>query len=63
MIGGLHDVIHIYAFIGDSIFEGQFSGEEYLNGLDAREVMTVTRDILASVTSGHDSVYADHKKK
>lgn len=53
----------IYAFIGESIYEGQFTGEDYINGLDAREVMTITRDILGSVTQGHDSVYADQKKK
>lgn len=53
----------IYDFIGDSVYEGQFTGEEYLNGLDAREVMSLTRDILMSVTAGYDSVYENQKKK
>ena len=52
-----------YDFIGETVFEGQFTGEEYLNGMDAREVMKVTQQILLSVTAGYDSVYAEHKKK
>lgn len=52
-----------YEFIGDVIFEGQFTGEEYMNGMDAREVLKITGQLLASVTSGHDLVYADQKKK
>jgi len=52
-----------YDFIGDVIFEGQFTGEEYMNGMDAREVLKITGQLLASVTSGHDVVYAEQKKK
>lgn len=52
-----------YDFIGEVVFEGQFTGEEYLNGMDAREVLKVTQEILMSVTAGYDSVYAAQKKK
>lgn len=51
-----------YDFIGDVIFEGQFTGEEYLNGMDAREVVDITGKMLASVTAGYDRTYADQKK-
>lgn len=60
----IRPVMHeAYAFIGDTVFEGQFTGEDYLNGMDAREVMKVTQEILMSVTAGYDSVYAKQKKK
>ncbi|MDT2832248.1 hypothetical protein P7H62_14755 [Vagococcus carniphilus] len=52
-----------YDLIADVIFEGQFTGQEYLDGMDAREVMTITQNMLQSVTAGYDSVYAEQKKK
>ena len=52
-----------YDFIGDVVFEGQFTGQEYIDGMDAREVLKITGEILSSVTRGYDSVYAEQKKK
>ena len=52
-----------YDFIGNVIFEGQFTGQEYVDGMDAREVMNMTFKLLQSVTAGYDNVYADQKKK
>lgn len=52
-----------YDFIGNVLFEGQFTGEEYMNGMDAREVLKITGQLLASVTIGHDLVYSEQKKK
>lgn len=53
----------VYEFIADVMFEGQFTGQEYLNGMDAREVMTISQNMLQSVTAGYDVVYAEQKKK
>jgi len=52
-----------YEFVADVIFEGQFTGQEYIDGMDAREVLSMTGKLLASVTSGYDTVYANQKKK
>ncbi len=52
-----------YNFVADVIFEGQFTGQEYLDGMDAREVMTITQNMLQSVTAGYDVVYTEQKKK
>lgn len=52
-----------YDFIADVIFEGQFTGQEFLDGMDAREVMTITQNMLISVTAGYDAVYSNQKKK
>lgn len=60
VIEALHDV---YDFIGEVIFEGQFTGEEYRRGLDAREIAPLTGKILKSVTTGFDATYSDQKKK
>lgn len=52
-----------YDFIADVIFEGQFTGQEYLDGMDAREVLKITGQLLNSVTAGYDTVYTNAKKK
>lgn len=52
-----------YAFIADVIFEGQFTAEEYRNGIDAREIAPLTGKFIRSVTQGYDNTYADTKKK
>lgn len=60
----IRPVMHeCYAFIGNVIFEGQFTGEDYMNGMDAREVLKITGQLLNSVTAGYDDVYAEQKKK
>lgn len=52
-----------YAFIADVIFEGQFTAEQYRNGIDAREIAPLTGKFLRSVTQGYDNTYSDTKKK
>lgn len=52
-----------YAFIADILFEGQFTGEDYRDGMDAREIAPITGELLRSVTAGFDQTYADTKKK
>lgn len=52
-----------YDFIAGVIFEEQFTGQEYVDGMDAREVLKITGQLLSSVTSGYDAVYAEQKKK
>lgn len=52
-----------YDFIGQVIFEGQFTGKEYRDGVDAREIAVLTGQLLRSVSQGHDTVYSDQKKK
>jgi hypothetical protein len=52
-----------YDFIADVIFEGQFTGQDYLNGMDAREILKMTGQLLGSVTQGYDAIYAEQKKK
>lgn len=52
-----------YDFIADVIFEGQFTGQEFVDGMDAREVLKITGQLLGSVTSGYDLIYSDQKKK
>lgn len=52
-----------YEFIADVIFEGQFTAEQYRNGLDAREIATLTGKFIRSITQGYDNTYADTKKK
>lgn len=52
-----------YDFIAEVIFEGQFTGQEYLDGMDAREILKMTGQLLASVSVGYDAAYAETKKK
>lgn len=52
-----------YAFIADILFEGQFTGQDYRDGMDAREIAPVTGKLLRSVTAGFDQTYEDTKKK
>lgn len=52
-----------YAFISETIFEGQFTAEQYRNGIDAREIAPLTGKFLRSVTQGYDNTYTDTKKK
>lgn len=52
-----------YDLISNVIFEGQFTGQEYVDGLDAREVLKITGQLLGSITSGYDAIYSDQKKK
>lgn len=52
-----------YAFIADVLFEGQFTAEEYRDGMDAREIAPITGKLLQSMTMGYDAVYSDSKKK
>lgn len=52
-----------YDFIADVLFEGQFTGEEYRQGIDAREIASLTGKLLKSVTAGFDETYAETKKK
>lgn len=52
-----------YAFIGDVLFEGQFTGEDFRQGIDAREIALLTGKLLKSVTAGFDETYTDTKKK
>lgn len=52
-----------YEFIADVIFEGQFTAEQYRNGIDAREIATLTGKFIRSITQGYDNTYVDTKKK
>lgn len=52
-----------YSFIADVIFEGQFTAEQYRNGIDAREIAPLSGKFLRSVTQGYDNTYSDTKKK
>ncbi|EGO5823245.1 phage tail assembly chaperone G [Enterococcus faecalis] len=52
-----------YDFIADVIFEKQFTGQEYIDGMDARELLKITGQLLGSVTSGYDAIYSEQKKK
>ena len=52
-----------YEFISDVIFEGQFTAEEYRNGIDAREIAPLTGKFLRSVTQGYENTYSETKKK
>lgn len=52
-----------YAFIADTLFEGQFTGEDFRQGIDAREIAPLTGKLLKSVTAGFDETYNDTKKK
>ncbi|MCD1025707.1 phage tail assembly chaperone G [Enterococcus sp. SMC-9] len=52
-----------YGFIADTIFEGQFTGEEFRQGVDAREIASLTGKLLKSVTAGFNETYGDTKKK
>lgn len=52
-----------YAFIGDVLFEGQFTGDEFRLGVDAREIASLTGKLLKSVTAGFDETYNENKKK
>lgn len=52
-----------YAFIADVLFEGQFTGEDFRQGIDAREIAPLTGKLLKSVTAGFDETYTDTKKK
>lgn len=52
-----------YDFIADVIFEGQFTGEEYRDGIDARDIAPLTGKLLRSVTQGYENTYAETKKK
>ena len=51
-----------YDFIADVIFEKQFTGQEYIDGMDARELLKITAQLLGSVTSGYDAIYSEQKK-
>lgn len=53
----------MYEFVADTIFEGQFTGEEFRAGIDAREIAKIAGQILRSVTSGYDETYVNTKKK
>ena len=52
-----------YTFVANVIFEGQFTAEDYRNGIDAREIAPLTGKFLRSVTQGYDNTYTDTKKK
>lgn len=52
-----------YEFIANVLFEGQFTGEEYRQGIDAREIAPLTGKLLKSVTAGFDETYSKTKKK
>lgn len=52
-----------YTFVADVIFDGQFTAEQYRNGIDAREIAPLTGKFLRSVTQGYDNTYTDTKKK
>lgn len=52
-----------YDFIGKVVFEEQFTGKEYRDGIDAREIAPLTGKILRSISQGHDAVYSEQKKK
>lgn len=52
-----------YTFVADVIFEGQFTADDYRNGIDAREIAPLTGKFLRSVTQGYDNTYTDTKKK
>ncbi|WP_373408720.1 hypothetical protein [Enterococcus faecalis] len=45
------------------MFEKQFTGQEYIDGMDARELLKITAQLLGSVTSGYDAIYSEQKKK
>lgn len=51
-----------YSFIADILFEGQFTGEDYRQGIDAREIAPLTGKLLKSVTAGFDETYTETKK-
>ena len=50
-------------FIAKVIFEGQFTGKEYEDGMDSREITEITGKLMRSVSQGYDSVYSEQKKK
>ncbi len=52
-----------YTFIADVLFEGQFTGEDFRQGIDAREIASLTGKLLKSVTAGFDETYSKTKKK
>ena len=52
-----------YTFVANVIFEGQFTADDYRNGIDAREIAPLTGKFLRSVTQGYDNTYTDTKKK
>ncbi|MGX7132348.1 phage tail assembly chaperone G [Enterococcus massiliensis] len=52
-----------YTFVANVIFEGQFTAEQYRDGIDAREIAPLTGKFLRSVTQGYDNTYVDTKKK
>ena len=51
-----------YSFIADTLFEGQFTGEDYCQGIDAREIAPLTGKLLKSVTAGFEETYTETKK-
>lgn len=61
---GVKDALReAYDFVADTIFEEQFTGAEFRDGLDAREIAKVVGQVLKSVTSGYDETYVKTKKK
>lgn len=52
-----------YDFVANVLFEGQFTGEDYRQGIDAREIAPLTGQLLKSVTAGFDNTYDETKKK
>lgn len=53
----------MYEFVADTVFEGQFTGEEFRAGIDAREIAKIAGRILKSVVAGYDETYTNTKKK
>ncbi|EMF0466126.1 hypothetical protein IET16_002297 [Enterococcus hirae] len=51
-----------YSFIADTLFEGQFTGEDYRQGIDAREIAPLTGKLLKSVTAGFMKLIRRRKK-
>lgn len=56
-------LMETYDFVAQDIFEGQFTGEEYREGIDAREIAPLTGRLLQSVTAGYENTYNVTKKK
>ncbi|XWP53354.1 hypothetical protein QMZ07_03860 [Enterococcus faecalis] len=52
-----------YDLTADVIFEKQFTGQEYIDGIDVYLYLEGTGLLLGSVTSGYDAIYSEQKKK
>ncbi|WP_278925338.1 phage tail assembly chaperone G [Staphylococcus auricularis] len=47
-------LLEIYQFIADKLYDGQFTAQEFEDGVDARKIIRIATEQLANVLGGEE---------